>query len=248
LSFEKVKKTSPAAELRRLCAFLHTDEIPEELFTVGGETLGPVLGPVAADPLEWNRALRELFNYSLLQRNPDTQTLDIHRLVQGVLKAGMDKATQGQWAECAVRVVNTVFPNPEEFSNWSKCDRLLPQALRCPALVEMCDFEFEEAERILGKTAYYLQDRARYEEAEPLVQRALAITEKALGPEHPDVGRDLNNLEGLYCAQGRYEAAEPLYTSGSWPSLRKHSAPSIRTWYRSRKTTPFCSARWASLE
>ena len=210
LSFERVKQASPAAtELLRLCAFLHADEIPEEIFTAGGETLGPVLGPVAADPLEWNRALGELLNYSLLQRNANTQTLDIHRLVQVVLEAAMNDATQGQWAERAVRAVNTVFPYVE-FSNWPQCDRLLPQALRCAALIETWDFEFEEAGRLLNQTAYYLNERARYEAAEPLYRRALAIAEKAMGPEHPEVGILLNNLTELYLTQGRYEAAEPL--------------------------------------
>jgi CHAT domain-containing protein len=35
--------------------------------------------------------------------------------------------------------------------------------------------------------------------------------EKALGPEHPDVATALNNLAGLYRAQGRYAEAEPAY-------------------------------------
>ena len=35
--------------------------------------------------------------------------------------------------------------------------------------------------------------------------------EKALGPEHPNVGQGLNNLAGLYRTQGRYTEAEPLY-------------------------------------
>ena len=39
----------------------------------------------------------------------------------------------------------------------------------------------------------------------------LAILEKALGPEHPDVARGLNNLAGLYHVQGRYAEAVPLY-------------------------------------
>ena len=47
--------------------------------------------------------------------------------------------------------------------------------------------------------------------AEPLYQRALAVREKALGPDHPDVTTSLNNLALLYKSQGRYEAAEPLY-------------------------------------
>ena len=40
---------------------------------------------------------------------------------------------------------------------------------------------------------------------------ALAIDEKALGPDHPDVATDLNNLAFLYKTQGRYAQAEPLY-------------------------------------
>ncbi len=48
---------------------------------------------------------------------------------------------------------------------------------------------------------------------EPLYQRSLAIDEKALGPEHPYVATDLNNLAGLYKDQGKYVEAEPLYQS-----------------------------------
>jgi tetratricopeptide (TPR) repeat protein len=51
----------------------------------------------------------------------------------------------------------------------------------------------------------------RYAEAEPLYKRALTIREKALGPDHPDVGPPLNNLALLYHAQGRSRDAEPLY-------------------------------------
>ena len=32
-----------------------------------------------------------------------------------------------------------------------------------------------------------------------------------MGPDHPDVAPSLNNLAGLYEAQGRYAEAEPLY-------------------------------------
>ncbi len=33
----------------------------------------------------------------------------------------------------------------------------------------------------------------------------------ALGPDHPDLATSLNNLAGLYQAQGKYGEAEPLY-------------------------------------
>ena len=48
-------------------------------------------------------------------------------------------------------------------------------------------------------------------EAEAFDKRALAITGKALGPEHPYVADNLNNLATIYDKLGRRAEAEPLY-------------------------------------
>ena len=63
----------------------------------------------------------------------------------------------------------------------------------------------------LNNLAALYETQGQYAKAEPLYQRALAIREKALGPEHPDVAASLNNLAVLYHAQGQYAKAEPLY-------------------------------------
>ena len=63
----------------------------------------------------------------------------------------------------------------------------------------------------LNNLAERYKEEGRYADAEPLYKRALAIREKALGPDHPDVAQSLNNLADLYTAQGRYTDAEPLY-------------------------------------
>jgi hypothetical protein len=42
-------------------------------------------------------------------------------------------------------------------------------------------------------------------------ERALAITEKALGPEHPDTAVSLSRLAELYNAAGAHVKAEPLF-------------------------------------
>jgi tetratricopeptide (TPR) repeat protein len=54
------------------------------------------------------------------------------------------------------------------------------------------------------------RDQGRHAEAEPLHKRALAIREKALGPEHPHVATSLDNLAVVYRSQGRIAEAEPL--------------------------------------
>lgn len=63
----------------------------------------------------------------------------------------------------------------------------------------------------LNDLAGLLQATGRYAEAEPLYRRDLAISEAALGPEHPDVATSLNNLAALLQTMGRYTEAEPLY-------------------------------------
>ena len=91
----EIEKANPAAaELLRFCAFLHPDGIPEEVFSEGAPELGPVLGPVGSDAFALNSAISEILKYSLLRRDPKASTLEIHRLVQAVLKQGMDEATQ----------------------------------------------------------------------------------------------------------------------------------------------------------
>ena len=54
-------------------------------------------------------------------------------------------------------------------------------------------------------------DQKQYQKAELLFQKSLAVKEKALGPDHPDVATSLGNLADLYQAQRRYDEAEPLY-------------------------------------
>ena len=56
-----------------------------------------------------------------------------------------------------------------------------------------------------------LKSQGGYSEAVPLAQRALAIQEKALGPNHPDVAQSLNSLATLYLELARYANAEPLF-------------------------------------
>ena len=62
-------------------------------------------------------------------------------------------------------------------------------------------------EVIIFNVAFLLKGFHPSEFKEPL----LAIREKALGPEHPEVGQSLNNLAELYRAQGKYVEAEPLH-------------------------------------
>jgi len=197
LSFENIAQENPTArDILSLCAFLHPDNIAEEIFSF-------------IDTLDLDEALSVIFKYSLVHRDPNTQMLSIHRLVQLILKQGMDETEQRDWAEKAVRAVVSVFPSVK-FETWARCERLLLCAQTAAALIEEWELEFAEAAFLLNQTGYYLNGKAEYAQALPLYERALAIDEKVYGKEHPEVATDLNNLANLYYAQGAYEQALPL--------------------------------------
>ncbi len=212
LAFQKVEEENKAAaELLRLCAFLAPDAIPEEIISEGAPEFGKILAPVAADPLLLNNALEVLRKYSLLKRNSEKKTLSIHRLVQQVLKDGMNGKVQRQWAERAVRAVNQVFPYGWDVANWPQCRRLLAQAQMCEELIKQYKLVFAGAARLLLYCGLYLRQYALYGLATPFFLDALSVSKKLNDTEYPATYNVQHELAGLYQDQGKYEEAEELY-------------------------------------
>jgi tetratricopeptide (TPR) repeat protein len=209
LSFKKVEQRSPAAaDILRLCAFLAPDAIPEEIFTKGANELGPLLAPLI-DAYQLDQAIAALRAYSLIARDPHTRMLTVHRLVQAVMQDAMPEQERNQWTQRAVATLNAIFPDVRNEA-WGECERLISHVLLC-ANVTTDQADNQELAALLRKAAYYLYRRAQYELAEPLYQRALTISEQALGASHPKTADTLRALARLYHVQGQYDRAEPLY-------------------------------------
>jgi CHAT domain-containing protein/Tfp pilus assembly protein PilF len=79
-------------------------------------------------------------------------------------------------------------------------------ALRGPTADER---SLEEARR-LSEESRNLRQKGKYDEALLLAERALAIWEKTLGPDHRDVADSLHALASLYDDKSDYVKAEPL--------------------------------------
>ncbi len=62
----------------------------------------------------------------------------------------------------------------------------------------------------LNNLALLYDTQGQYAQAEPLYLRALAILEKALGPEHPNVASGLENYADLLQKTGRTAEADEL--------------------------------------
>ena len=200
-------------DLLQVCALLQPDAIPEEIFRLGGEHLGPTLEAICCDALEWDRVVGLACSYSLLARQPEEQTLSMHRLVQAVLLDGTGEGEQKQWQRRVIEALNAVFPDvqamPEPGAR-KRCELLLPHVLLCLQQVEAASEDLACA-FLAFKGARYLYERGRYAEAEPLFRRALQIREQALGLHHPEVAQVLHKLAILSWQRGNYAQAEPLF-------------------------------------
>ena len=78
------------------------------------------------------------------------------------------------------------------------------------ALKEAEAFDDVRLATSLNNLALLYKAQGRYAEAEPLYQRALAIREKALGPEPPDVATSLENYADLLRKTGRVSEATKM--------------------------------------
>ena len=146
-----VEQSNPAAsELLRLCAFLAPEAIPDELLTKGASALGPILEPVAANPVALDLAIGTLRKYSLLNREADREKdltrLSIHRIMQEILQDEMDEPTQQLWAERTIQAVACALPAVE----WQI---MQAHARNCLSLIEQWNIISPEAERICQRLA-----------------------------------------------------------------------------------------------
>jgi len=215
------KEAAGAAAVLCFAAWFAPDAIPDELFRQPIENypvgLQPVLsedvealdlGSALPDAVRLDEALGALDRLSLLAFSPISRTYSIHRLVQLAARDIVGAATLA-WSECAVAAADVAFPEVE-LETWPQCERLLPHA-RAALKALPATPTFLPAARLAHNCAGYLLERGEYRAAEPLQRRALAILEKALGPEHPDVARSLNDLSVLCYQQGRYAETEPMH-------------------------------------
>ena len=90
--------------------------------------------------------------------------------------------------------------------NYDLARQLAEQAVRLadgPPAVDSA-----EAARALRALATVYRKMSNPTAAEPYFKRALAMDEKLLGPDHPDLAIDLNELAAFYLAQERFDLAE----------------------------------------
>lgn len=103
-----------------------------------------------------------------------------------------------------------VLPDWTRLHEWEEGPTIVSHMIAAADLATEQGIETERLAFLCNWIGYYLRFRAEYGKARPYYQRALAIREKALGPDHPDIASTLNNLAILAYYEGDYAAAVRL--------------------------------------
>jgi tetratricopeptide (TPR) repeat protein len=207
-----------ARAVLRLAAFLAPDDIPRALFADGNKIVLEALPELAAEreeklpdqskPLDIEAALVELADHSLITLTP--KTFSCHRLVQAVQSDRLADKPRRRWAELVLRLVNDQAPfEAHDVGTWSVWESLRAHAEVVVSHADRLGIP-EPTGRLLNQLGVFLDAKALYREAEPLMRRALAMNEQSYGPDHPRVAACLNNLAQLLQVTNRLAEAEPL--------------------------------------
>lgn len=96
LSLERIGTESRAAvQLLDICAYLAPEPIPLDLFTAHPDQLPSALSRATSDPLAFAETVALLLDYSLIKRDGDT--IQLHRLVQDVIRAHHASRSLDAW-------------------------------------------------------------------------------------------------------------------------------------------------------
>ncbi|HEV3258887.1 MAG TPA: tetratricopeptide repeat protein [Gemmataceae bacterium] len=156
-------------------------------------------------------ALAMLANYSMVGWDAEGQTVTVHRVVQEILRTRLPVATQQAWLTLSLRLLDIARPgHPTDVRTWPRWNALRPHVALAAARGDALGIA-EPTARLMNELGLLLAEKALHGEAEPLMRRALAIDERSLGDDHPNLPTDLNNVACLLQATNRLAEAEPLY-------------------------------------
>lgn len=210
VSFDELKIRNPAAhQILHICAFFSPEPISRDLFTgVSRVSISPELDEALRDPMKLARAIRDINRYSLAKIDHGNNTIQLHRLVQLVLRNRvMAPQVHAQMKHGAHQLLASLDPNdPESSRHWPRYRELLSHAYA--ASVVTCDDRW--VRQLVINLMRYLFQWGDHEEAANLGKLARKEFEEKLGPTDPQT-LDVSTRLGLYLwVLGRYKEAARL--------------------------------------
>ncbi|WP_309111184.1 FxSxx-COOH system tetratricopeptide repeat protein [Saccharothrix sp.] len=172
-----------ALELLQVCAFFGPEPISQQLFRGVREAPVPEkLGLALRDPIKFGRAVRQISRYSLAKLDHRNNSLQLHRLVQTVLKNSLPPEEQEKMRHAVHVLLGHGDPgDPNSTANWPRYAELLPHALVSRAI----DDTDEWVQSLVDNLVQYLLNTGDFGGARDLAADATKARAGSLGEAHP---------------------------------------------------------------
>jgi tetratricopeptide (TPR) repeat protein len=230
VSFAKIRREAPGARsLLQTYSFLAAEGIPHTLLlNADQQRLTKELRAMAADRLEYNRAVSSLVRYSLVQATGESLT--IHRLVQLIARQGLSPGDARRCSAAAVALVRSAFPSDVgSSSSWSRCSQLLPHALAVAEHAQQVGVGLGDSAWLLERIGSYLRVRGDYFRARNAFESAVRILRQQHDFVEPELADVLNKLGMVFRAAGMLIEARETFGQAEQAELASHGPDRLRT-------------------
>jgi CO dehydrogenase nickel-insertion accessory protein CooC1 len=213
LSFERLMGRSPAAvRLLQLCAFFSPGPISMRLLY--SDEMNQSLLPYDAalsEKLLLGRVIRDISRFALIKVDQGNSSLQIHRLVQAVIRSQLTDAEQAEARHEVHKILVGARPRQgetDDAANWSTYDIIWPHL--GPSQAEDCDDP--RTRQLLIDWVRYQWKHGEYESCLSLANRLENLWSHRLGPDHQQTLQLRFNVANVLRSQGRFIESRDLDT------------------------------------
>jgi tetratricopeptide (TPR) repeat protein len=196
-----------AVDLLRYCAFFGPEPIPRDVFSVTRVPLSSRLAELTTNRIKLGSAIGELGRFALIRIDPKARTLQVHRLIQALLREELsEEQKRVTISDIHQLLVGALPDNPDEAVNWPVFSSLVAHVE--PTHVE--DSTVPNVRELAINIIRYLYLSGDWGTAVQLVKRYIARWTEISGPDDPDVLRALREQGNITREMGDYQTAFDL--------------------------------------
>jgi hypothetical protein len=213
LSFERLQERSPAAvRLLQLLAFFAPGPISMTLL-YSDEMISSLLpfDESLREKLLLGRVIRDIARFALARVDPGSNSVQIHRLVQAVIRSQMTEDEQATACHEVHEILVGARPrqgDTDDPENWARFDLIWPHL--APSRAEEC--EEERTRQLLIDWVHYLWQQGEFEQCLNLALRLENLWTAMLGPLHMQTLYLRFHVANVLRSQGRFSEARDLDT------------------------------------
>ena len=209
IAFDRLKEQSPgAARLLELCAFFAPEPISLSLL-YSDQMISSLVqfDPRLKERIVLGQLIRQIDRYSLAKIDRGNNSIQVHRLVQAVIRSEMETQSDRDDAMHEVHLI-LIGARPQQGDtddpeNWGRYDWIWPHLAASEAY--RCDQE--ETRQLLIDRVRYLWKRGELEAALEFGQRIEELWRERLGPDDSQTLSLRFHLASVLRTQGRYAEA-----------------------------------------